>query len=51
MGESLDDLQRFDPNAYITALFADFTLDSDMDKLINADIEQMPKDDDLFDID
>ncbi|MBR1507906.1 MAG: signal recognition particle-docking protein FtsY [Eubacterium sp.] len=51
VGESLDDLQRFDPNAYITALFADFTLDSDMDKLINADIEQMPKDDDLFDID
>ncbi len=51
VGEKIGDLQRFDPGEYITALFADFTIDSDMDKLINADIEEIPKDDDLFDID
>ncbi len=50
VGEKIDDLQRFDPGDYITALFADFTLDSDMDRIVNANYEEIPRDDDLFDI-
>jgi fused signal recognition particle receptor len=51
IGEKVEDLQKFDPSQYITALFADFELKSDMDMLIDSDIQPIPKDDDLFDID
>ena len=47
VGEKIGDLQRFDPNAYVTALFADFDNRSDVE--IAAGLELNP-DDDLFDI-
>lgn len=50
IGEKIDDLQRFDPNSYVTALFADFDLKSDIDILVESDIEHIEPDDDLFDI-
>lgn len=50
IGEKIEDLQRFDPNSYVTALFADFAPKSDIEKLVDSDIETIPKDDDLFDI-
>lgn len=50
IGEKIDDLQRFDPSQYVTALFSDFDMKSDMEMLIDADIEEIPKDDDLFDL-
>lgn len=50
IGEKIDDLQRFDPNSFVTALFADFDLKSDIDILVESDIEHIEPDDDLFDI-
>lgn len=50
IGERIDDLQRFDPNSFVTALFADFDLKSDIDILVESDIEHIEPDDDLFDI-
>lgn len=50
IGEKVEDMQRFDPNSYVTALFADFELKSDIEILIDNDIEHMEPDDDLFDI-
>ncbi|MGN0152402.1 MAG: signal recognition particle-docking protein FtsY [Wujia sp.] len=50
IGEKITDLQRFDPNSYVTALFADFDMKSDIEILIDQDIEPMKPDDDLFDI-
>ena len=47
VGEKIGDLQRFDPNAYVTALFADFDTRSDVE--IAAGLDLNP-DDDLFDI-
>ena len=47
VGEKIGDLQRFDPNAYVTALFADFDNRSDVE--IAAGLDLNP-DDDLFDI-
>ena len=50
VGEKIDDLQRFDPSQYITALFSDFNLKSDTDIMVDNEIGE-EKDDDLFDID
>ena len=50
IGEQINDLQRFDPNSYVTALFADFDVKSDIEMLIDSDIEKIKPDDDLFDI-
>ncbi len=50
VGEKIDDLQRFDPSQYITALFADFNIKSDTDIMVDNEIGE-EKDDDLFDID
>ena len=50
IGEKIEDLQRFDPNAYVTALFADFDMKSDVEILVDSDIEKIEPDDDLFDI-
>lgn len=50
IGEQINDLQRFDPNSYVTALFADFDMKSDIEMLIDSDIEKIKPDDDLFDI-
>ncbi len=50
IGEKIEDLQKFDPNSYVTALFSDFDMRSDVEILVDEDIQRMPKDDDLFDI-
>lgn len=50
IGEKIEDLQRFDPNSYVTALFSDFDMRSDIEIIVDEDIEQIPKDDDLFDM-
>ena len=50
IGEKIEDLQRFDPNSFVTALFSDFDLKSDIDILVDNDIEHIEPDDDLFDI-
>lgn len=50
VGEKIDDLQRFDPSQYITALFSDFSIKSDTDIMVDNEIGET-KDDDLFDID
>ena len=49
VGEKIDDLQRFDPSQYITALFSDFNIKSDTDIMVDNEIGE-EKDDDLFDI-
>ncbi|MBE5945824.1 MAG: signal recognition particle-docking protein FtsY [Lachnospiraceae bacterium] len=50
IGEKIDDLQKFDPNSYVTALFADFDVKSDIEMIIDSDIEKIQPDDDLFDV-
>ena len=50
IGEKIEDLQRFDPDSYVTALFSDFDMKSDIDIIIDKDIEEIKPDDDLFDI-
>lgn len=50
IGEQIDDLQKFDPNSYVNALFADFDMRSDVEILVDKNIENIPKDDDLFDM-
>ena len=50
IGEKIEDLQRFDPNAYVNALFADFDTRSDIEILVDSNIEKIKKDDDLFDV-
>ena len=50
IGEQIDDLQKFDPNSYVNALFADFDMRSDVEILVDENIENIPKDDDLFDM-
>ena len=52
IGEKIDDLQKFNPSQFITALFADFSVESEMsdvERLVEAD-EGLERDDDLFDI-
>ena len=39
VGEKIDDLQRFDPNHYVEALFADFDIKSEVEMLIEEDEE------------
>jgi len=50
IGEKIEDLQKFDPNSYVTALFADFDMKSDIEIIVDSDIEKIVPDDDLFDI-
>ncbi len=50
IGEKIEDLQRFDPGAYVTALFSDFDMKSDIEIIVDSDIQQIAPDDDLFDI-
>ena len=50
IGEKIDDLQKFNPNNYVTALFADFDVKSDIEMIIDTDIEKIEPDDDLFDV-
>ena len=50
IGEKIEDLQRFDPNSYVTALFSDFELHSDIEMIIDSSIEEIKPDDDLFDL-
>ncbi|MBE5944058.1 MAG: signal recognition particle-docking protein FtsY [Lachnospiraceae bacterium] len=50
IGEKIEDLQRFNPSNYVTALFADFDVKSDIEMIIDKDIEKIEPDDDLFDI-
>lgn len=50
IGEKISDLQRFEPNGYVTALFADFDVKSDIELLIDSNVEPIEPDDDLFDI-
>ncbi|MBQ8983681.1 MAG: signal recognition particle-docking protein FtsY [Lachnospiraceae bacterium] len=39
VGEKINDLQRFDPNRYVEALFADFEVKSDVEMLIEEEDE------------
>ena len=41
VGEKIDDLQKFDPEEYINALFADFDLRSDQDIVVDEAIKNM----------
>ncbi len=50
IGEKIDDLQKFNPSSYVTALFADFEIKSDIEMIIDTDIEEIQPDDDLFDV-
>ncbi len=50
IGEKIDDLQKFNPSSYVTALFADFEIRSDIEMIIDTDIEEIKPDDDLFDV-
>ena len=50
IGEQVDDLQRFDPTNYVNALFADFDVKSDIEIIVDNDIEKIENDDDLFDV-
>ena len=50
IGEKIEDLQRFDPNNYVTALFSDFEIHSDIEMIIDSNIEEIKPDDDLFDL-
>lgn len=50
IGEKISDLQKFDPNSYVTALFADFDIKSDIEIIVDNDIQHIEPDDDLFDI-
>ncbi len=50
IGEKIEDLQKFDPNSYVTALFSDFELHSDIEMIIDSNIEEIKPDDDLFDL-
>ncbi len=50
IGEKIEDLQKFDPNSYVTALFSDFELHSDIEMIIDSSIEEIKPDDDLFDL-
>lgn len=50
IGEKIEDLQKFDPNSYVTALFADFDMKSDIEIIVDSDIEKIESDDDLFDM-
>lgn len=50
IGEKIEDLQKFDPNSYVTALFADFDMKSDIEIIVDSDIEKIEADDDLFDM-
>ena len=40
----------FDPNSYVTALFSDFEIHSDIEMIIDSNIEEIKPDDDLFDL-
>ncbi|MBQ9610025.1 MAG: signal recognition particle-docking protein FtsY [Lachnospiraceae bacterium] len=50
IGEKIDDLQRFNPTDYVNALFADFDMKSDIEIIVDNDIEKIENDDDLFDV-
>ncbi|MBR1816371.1 MAG: signal recognition particle-docking protein FtsY [Lachnospiraceae bacterium] len=50
IGEQIDDLQRFNPTDYVNALFADFDVKSDIEIIVDNDIEKIENDDDLFDV-
>ena len=50
IGEKIEDLQKFNPSNYVTALFADFDVKSDIEMIIDTDIEKIQPDDDLFDV-
>lgn len=49
IGERVEDLQRFNPSSYVDALFADFDPKSDLDMIIDSDIEKPEKENDKFD--
>lgn len=40
IGEKIMDLQRFDPNSYVTALFEDFDVKSDIDIILDSDNDE-----------
>lgn len=47
IGEKVEDMQRFDPKSYVSALFADFDPKSDVDMIIDNENNDY-EDDDLF---
>lgn len=51
VGEKVEDMERFDPDQYITALFSGFSMPSDVDRIVNSGMEEQEPDDNAFDID
>ncbi len=51
VGEKVDDMERFDPDQYITALFSGFSMPTNMDRIVDSDIEKQEPDENAFDID
>ena len=44
VGEKIEDLQKFDPDEYINALFADFDMKSDQDIIVDEAVRNMQDD-------
>ncbi|MBQ9871196.1 MAG: signal recognition particle-docking protein FtsY [Eubacterium sp.] len=51
VGEKVEDMERFDPDQYISALFEGFSIPSDVERIVDSDIEAAEPDDNLFDVD
>ena len=51
VGEKVEDMERFDPDQYISALFEGFSIPSDVERIVDSDIEAAKPDDNLFDVD
>ena len=51
VGEKVEDMERFDPDQYISALFEEFSLPSDVERIVDSDIEKQEPDENAFDVD
>jgi len=51
VGEKIGDLRPFNPEQYISALFAGFEMPTDVERLVDANYSKLEPDDDLFDED
>ena len=47
VGEKVEDMERFDPDQYITALFSGFSMPSDTDRILDSDIEKQEPDENI----
>ena len=51
VGEKVEDMERFDPDQYINALFSGFSMPTDTDRIVDSEIEKQEPDENAFDID